>query len=242
MKCLTAALTLMFAQLLLPLSAAAAEPPCLSCHQDKRAGKTVHPALDLGCDACHTGTHSGGKPAPKLSAPVPDLCFSCHDKKAFDQKTLHAPVAGGLCGSCHDPHSSGNPRMLSQAVPGLCFSCHDKKTLGMKDAHVKAAAGQCLTCHNPHGSDTAFVLNQLVEGHCDSCHDEVTPRHVLVRVSPNDSHPLNKRPDPLRPGRELSCSSCHNPHATGQDLVSTKGLPSPAPLCARCHRKIRVGP
>jgi predicted CXXCH cytochrome family protein len=241
MKHLIAALALLFAQFLLPPSPSASEPLCLNCHHDKRVGKAVHPALDMGCDACHTGTHNGGKPAPKLKAPVPELCFTCHDRKAFDKKAQHAPVAGGMCGSCHDPHASGNPRMLVEAVPNLCFSCHDKKALGMKDAHVKAAAGQCLTCHDPHGSDAHFVLNQLVESYCDSCHDDVTPKHVLARISPNDSHPLSKRPDPLRAGRELSCSSCHNPHATGQNRISTKGLASPAPLCARCHQKIRVG-
>lgn len=195
MKHLFAALALLSVQFLLPPTPDAAEPPCLNCHKDKRAGAIVHPALDMGCDACHTGTHSGGKPAPKLAAPV----------------------------------------------PGLCFLCHDKNTLAMRDAHVRAAAGQCLSCHEPHGSDAAFVLNQLVEGHCTSCHDEITPMHVLARVSPNNSHPLNKRPDPLRAGRELSCSSCHNPHAIGQARVSTKGLKNPAPLCARCHRKIRAG-
>jgi predicted CXXCH cytochrome family protein len=241
MKHLTAALALLFAQFLLPLSPAASEPLCLDCHPDKREGKVVHPAIDMGCSSCHVGNHQGEKPAPKLTTTVPDLCFTCHDKTAFDKKVLHAPVAGGMCGSCHNPHASDNPRMLIAAVPDLCFSCHDKNALGKKDAHVKAAAGKCLTCHDPHGSDAAFVLNTLVESHCDSCHDDVTPKHVLARISPNDSHPLNKRPDPLRKGRELSCSSCHNPHATDQLRISTKGLKSPAPLCARCHQKIRVG-
>lgn len=233
---------ILLALFLLPLSLHAAGPQCLDCHPDKKEGKTVHPALAMGCSACHTGMHNGGKPAPKLTAPVPDLCFSCHDGTAFDKKTPHAPVAGGMCGSCHNPHASANPRMLIAAVPDLCFSCHDKNAMGKKDAHVKAAAGQCLTCHDPHGSDSAFALNELVEGHCDSCHDEVTPRHVLARISPNDGHPLRGKPDPLRKGRELSCSSCHNPHAADQQRISTKGLKSPAPLCVRCHRKISVGP
>jgi len=220
----------------------APEPQCLDCHPDKREGKTVHPAIEMGCSSCHVGNHQGEKPAPKLSAAVPDLCFTCHDKAGFEKKSVHAPVAGGMCVSCHNPHASANPRMLVAAVPEICFTCHDKSTMVKKEVHVKAAGGQCLTCHNPHGSDAAFVLTQLVEGHCESCHDDITARHVMVRVSPNDSHPLKGKPDPLRKGRDLACPSCHNPHASDQLRVSTRGLASPAPLCLRCHTKIMVKP
>jgi predicted CXXCH cytochrome family protein len=220
----------------------ATEPQCIDCHPDKREGKVVHPAIEMGCSSCHSGNHDGGKPAPKLTALVPDLCYTCHDKAAFNKKILHAPVAGGMCGSCHNPHSSGNPKMLVAAVPDLCFSCHDRKALAKKESHVKAAGGQCLTCHNPHGSDAAFVLNQLMEGHCESCHDEITAKHVMARISPNDRHPLKGKPDPLHKGRDLACSSCHNPHAAEKQRISTKGLKSPAPLCLRCHTKTVVRP
>ena len=142
MKHWIAALALLFAQFLLPLSPSASEPQCLDCHPDKREEKVVHPAIDMGCSSCHVGNHQGEKPAPKLTTTVPDLCFTCHDKTAFDKKVLHAPVAGGMCGSCHNPHASDNPRMLIAAVPDLCFSSHDKNALGKKDAHVKAAAGK----------------------------------------------------------------------------------------------------
>ena len=202
----------------------------------------MHPAIEMGCGSCHTGNHAGEKPAPKLTASVPDLCYTCHDKTAFDKKTLHTPVAGGMCVSCHNPHSSGNPKMLIAAVPDLCFSCHDKKTMAKTTAHVSAAGGQCLICHDAHGSDTDFVLTQLVEGHCEACHDDITARHVMVRVSPNDSHPLKGKPDPLRKGRDLACPSCHNPHATEQQRISTKGRKGPEYLCLRCHKKTMVGP
>jgi predicted CXXCH cytochrome family protein len=220
----------------------AAEPTCIDCHPDKREGTVVHPALDMGCDACHVGKHAGEKPAPKLTAPVPDLCYTCHDKTAFDKKTLHAPVASGMCGSCHNPHSSGNPKLLMTAVPDLCLSCHERNALAKKQAHVKAAGGQCLTCHDPHGSDAIFVLTRLVEDHCESCHDGITARHVMARISPNDLHPLKGRPDPLRKGRDLACPSCHNPHAAEQQRISTKGRKGPEHLCLRCHKKTMVGP
>ena len=228
--------------LLLPGPSNAAAPQCLDCHPDKRGGTVVHPAIEMGCGSCHTGNHDGGKPAPVLTTPVPDLCFACHDKAAFNKKNLHAPVAGGMCGSCHDPHTSGKAKLLVAAVPDLCFTCHNVGTMAKKEVHARAAGGKCLTCHDPHGTDSAYVLNQLVEGHCESCHDEITGKHVMARISPNDSHPLKGRPDPLRTGRELSCSSCHNPHTVEQQRISTAGLKSPAPICLRCHKKAMVRP
>ena len=235
-------LGLVLALFLAPVSLNAAPPQCLDCHPDKREGKVVHPAIEMGCSSCHTGNHDGGKPFPTLMTSVPDLCFACHDKAAFDKKSVHAPVAGGMCGSCHNPHSSDLPKLLVAAVPDLCFTCHDRNTMAKKEVHLKAAGGQCLTCHDAHGSDSAFVLNQLVEGHCEACHDEITDKHVMARVSPNDLHPLTGRPDPLRKDKKLSCSSCHNPHTAEKQRVSTKGLKSPAPLCLRCHKKTNVLP
>ena len=235
-------LAMLFALLLAPLPLFAAEPSCLDCHPDKKEGTVVHPAVEMGCNSCHEGLHQGEKPAPKLMTDVPDLCFSCHDKSAFEKKSVHAPVAAGMCLSCHNPHASSLPKLLVAAVPDLCFTCHDKNTLVKMSSHVSAAGGQCLTCHNPHGSDGAFVLNQLVEGHCAACHDEATPKHVMRRISPGDSHPLTGRPDPVHPGKDLACPSCHNPHLFDEQRVSTKGLKSPATLCLRCHTKIMVRP
>jgi predicted CXXCH cytochrome family protein len=237
-SCILACLALVAA----PAALRAEGPQCLDCHPDKREGTVVHAAVEMRCGSCHEGTHAGEKPFPKLIAPLPDLCFNCHDKAAFDKRTLHAPVAGGLCGSCHDPHAGGLPRMLAASVPDLCFTCHDKEAWAKKGAHARAAAVSCLACHDPHGSDAAFILTRLVESSCQTCHDLIDAKHVLRRISPNDAHPLKGRPDPLRPERELSCPSCHNPHAYDRERISTRGPAGPAALCLRCHRKVAIRP
>jgi predicted CXXCH cytochrome family protein len=172
----------------------------------------------------------------------PDLCYTCHDKKLFEKKSLHAPVAGGTCGSCHNPHKSDNPKMLTAAIPNLCFQCHATDTIKKKAIHARAAQGQCLVCHNPHSSENSYILTNLVEEHCESCHDDQrSGKHVMARVSPGDNHPISGKPDPLRPGAKLACASCHNPHASSQ-RVSTKDIKDSSSLCLRCHTKIVVRP
>jgi predicted CXXCH cytochrome family protein len=234
---------LLFVLLLSGVTAHAQEPACLECHRDFKDAKVVHPALTMGCSSCHAGLHAGEKPAPKLTVAVPDLCFGCHDKAAFEKKAPHAPVAGGMCVSCHNPHASAVPKLLRAPVPDLCFSCHDRNAMAKKTVHASAAGGQCLVCHNPHGSDSAFVLTQLVEGHCESCHEEqASGRHVMIRVSPGDMHPVKGKADPLRPGKELSCVSCHNPHVAGPGSQVAEKAKRPEAVCRQCHRKIKIGP
>jgi predicted CXXCH cytochrome family protein len=241
MRLLNTALFLLF--LLTGVTARAQDQACLECHTDFKDAKVVHPALPMGCSSCHTGVHAGEKPAPKLAASVPDLCFGCHDKAAFEKKSPHAPVAGGMCGSCHNPHVSAFPKLLLSPVPDLCFSCHDRNALAKKNVHASAAEGQCLVCHNAHGSDSAFVLTQLVEGHCEACHEEQeSGKHVMRRVSPGDTHPVKGKKDPLHPGKELSCVSCHNPHVAKPGKQLPEKVKRPEDVCRQCHRKIKVGP
>jgi predicted CXXCH cytochrome family protein len=228
--------------LLLPAAASGAEPRCLDCHGEKKQHPVVHPALEAGCGSCHVGTHAGEKPAPTLSAPVPALCFTCHDREPILKGIPHAPAANGKCTACHDPHGSAQPKLLIAPVPDLCFTCHSPGTLAKKNVHVSAAQGKCLVCHAPHASESAGVLTQLVEEHCRSCHDDITGQHVLARVSPGDSHPLQGKPDPLRRGRVLACASCHNPHAAGLSKSAPLGSREPGESCIRCHRKTRLSP
>jgi len=214
---------------------------CFNCHDKAMVGKkAVHTPVAGGmCTSCHN-PHGSANPK-MLVAEIPDLCFTCHDKAMVEKKSLHAPVAAGMCMSCHNPHSSDNPGVLVAAIPALCFQCHATDAMAKKNVHVAAAQGKCLTCHTPHSSENSFILTSLVEEHCESCHDDQrTGRHVMVRVSPGDNHPLAGKTDPLRAGLKLTCASCHNPHAAVHP-ISTKDLRDPAKICLQCHKKINVG-
>ncbi|RME63067.1 MAG: hypothetical protein D6778_10160, partial [Nitrospirae bacterium] len=63
----------------------AQEVDCLQCHPDLKEHKVIHPALDMGCTACHVGLDVSDIPHKVtngidkgLMAQVPDLCYNCH--------------------------------------------------------------------------------------------------------------------------------------------------------------------
>lgn len=233
----------MFFLLFLPSPVRASEPSCIDCHPDKSENTSVHPAVAMGCDSCHAGTHSGEMPAPKLIADAPDLCFNCHDAGAFTKTVQHPPIAGGMCLSCHDPHASSVAKLLKQSIPDLCFTCHDQGPFSKSVQHAPAAGGMCTTCHAPHSGEIEKLLVTKLPDLCTTCHDQMTSgRHVMRGFGPNDRHPLQDRPDPSRPGTTISCVSCHHPHASDRARLF-QGQQSAQPnVCDHCHRKIAVVP
>ncbi len=209
-----------------------AEPPdlCFNCH-DKSAfsKKVVHPALSMGCTSCHN-PHSS-KNNKILVAEPPDLCFTCHDKTKFNGSTVHPPVMGGMCTSCHNPHASDTDKLLLSKVPDLCFTCHDKATFDRRKGHMPVAAGLCLTCHGPHASSSMALLVKPMFVLCTSCHKtQASGTHVLAGL--RGSHPIKEgTPDPSRKGKDMGCSSCHNPHGADFDkLFYQQGI------CKKCHK------
>lgn len=169
---------------------------CYGCHdKEKFAKSVVHPALQMGCTACHD-PHGSNKPK-LLSADVPDQCFSCHDKAEFSRINVHAPVAGGMCVTCHDPHSSAQAVMLVKPMIELCADCHEKITtrphavagghpLGQEkkdkkgnplpppaDPKRKGKLFSCASCHNPHSSDSRRLFRYAASSPmelCVNCH------------------------------------------------------------------------
>lgn len=176
-----------------PTLSASAEMQCSDCHPDKTEGAAVHAAVSMGCDSCHSGTHMGEQPAPKLIADPPDLCFNCHDQSAFARTVQHPPAAGGMCLTCHTPHAGPHPRLLTADVPSLCSTCHDPQASGrhvmaqfgpldthpLKDRPDPSRPGQalsCVSCHQPHSSERARLFQgspAAGEKVCGHCHRKV---------------------------------------------------------------------
>jgi len=87
----------------------AGEPPCLSCHAEKR-GPFVFPhgALTTGdCTSCHE-THGSSNPKQLKRATVMQVCIECH-----------SPIGAGTLGSQPPSfHNLSNPRYQN------CTTCH----------------------------------------------------------------------------------------------------------------------
>src|SRR5208282_804377 len=69
-----------------PLEKNADSATCISCHEDKTKGKSVHSAIAMGCTSCHEIRTVKDITHVKLITATPSaLCFTCHaDKNPAD--------------------------------------------------------------------------------------------------------------------------------------------------------------
>jgi len=161
--------------LTVPSSYAAEESACLSCHEELAAGKSVHQAISMGCEACHSAVDASTVPHkftnrnPKgLASKMRDLCYSCHDRSSFMKNTVHGAMALG-CTTCHNPHASDHARLLKENVPALCIGCHqDRFVPGATTGHALAGNEACSSCHNPHATDAPKLMLSQQTGQQDA--------------------------------------------------------------------------
>lgn len=220
---------------LLSVTSAFSEENCLSCHsQFKDPAKAVHAALGMGCETCHQSIegmrHPEQKGGMKLSDDVPGLCYGCHDESKFKGKFIHLPVSSGLCTTCHNSHQSEFSKILIDSLPQLCYKCHESKT-SKRNVHSPMAKGQCTVCHRAHASNTtSLLMTRHLNDLCVSCHTKYAKGPHAVRGL-TGNHPMWKKPDPSRPGKEMSCASCHDPHSSDFSKLMPQKM-----LCRKCHK------
>lgn len=176
------------------------DPSCRGCHGRMLGKRVVHGAIAMGCATCHDAVDTKSIPHKRTgprgrgaSLAPPAQCLQCHEKALFEGSYTHAPVAGGQCGLCHDPHSSDHVAMLKKPPATLCLDCHPE--VG-KSAHVLAgsAAGHpvgrearkngpaedplrpgrpfyCAGCHEPHRAAIAPLSRSAdISEACPRCH------------------------------------------------------------------------
>lgn len=190
------------------------------------------------CDGCHQLTPVASDMAP--GAPGASTCFSCHAALTRGRE-VHGPAAQWACTRCHDPGAMPRYATPDPVLP-LCFSCHAEQKDRLDTSpfqHGPTATGQCTICHNPHATDVTFLLKKAPWDLCTTCHAEKgTGRHVITWGPTGQGHPTRGRPDPTRPGQELSCASCHNPHAAPAPRLWNFRATVWLDLCRNCHRTI----
>ncbi|SPP99718.1 hypothetical protein NBG4_110021 [Candidatus Sulfobium mesophilum] len=221
------------------------EAECQQCHKELTRKKIVHAAVKKGCSVCHSAIDAADIPHKKkntitkgLAAEVPALCFQCHDKKKFENTTIHPPVKDGMCLACHSPHNSDNGKLLQSAVPDLCFNCHDKTEFTKKNVHPPVMAG-CFDCHAAHASKYTSLTVKAQTALCTACHTapEIKNGIHIMRGFAAPGHPVSGKTDPKRQGKRFSCASCHQPHSSDfRKLVRYKN-DTPFEICISCHPK-----
>ena len=225
------------------------EKRCISCHSfDGAKSKVKVPEDAPEPDGITIDVRGETFLVPE--DPTEVSCYQCH-KQLLSRKNSHAPAVNLICGECHNGDSGEfdegeNLSKLSAPDPIMeqCFSCHEnseKTWFNHRSEHGPTKTGRCTMCHNPHGSDNEFFLRKPIWNLCTTCHAEkASGKHVVSSFvfSRNEgAHPTRGRQDPSRPGRELVCSSCHNPHGSqGVFLLRSKGALA-FNVCRRCHKK-----
>lgn len=205
---------------------------CYGCHERKDRSRYPHGAVLVGdCVVCHD-PHSSTAPKLLRKATAQETCFLCHQDDLTGRKVVHAPVKKG-CDQCHDPHGGPNRFGLKAQGKEACYKCHKPVDAG-KVKHAALERYGCTGCHDPHGTANGALLPKRVNDLCATCHErERDGRHVTAIVA--SGHPVGGNlKDPRRPGHELSCASCHDPHGSDNPVLFYFGASS-MEMCDGCH-------
>lgn len=182
-------------------------------------------------------------------------CLSCHDgmiAKSVDYPLARSAAASGIP-SAFDPRigrgrgtAHGNEHPIGIPYRAGRAGLADLRDAMEKDIKFYGPEGNqvgCASCHNPHISGTPFSLEKPISDLCSSCHEgKASGRHIMAAYGFGDDHPVKGKPDPLRKGRDLSCTSCHAPHGGPGAAPSISASAQDDSLCLRCHRKTMVRP
>ena len=168
---------------------------CLTCHPAKLEGKSVHPAIKLGCDQCHRISSDDQTTTITLPNSGGELCAKCHEPEQFAMP--HEPYKSGECLVCHNPHSSDFTAQTRAPADTLCLSCH-----GEKQPDVKI------------DSDTKTVLllgGRTISAGVYATAPKIDEEHHPEGATPALSNSSLGRPAP-GPANPRDCFSCHEAH------------------------------
>src|SRR5262245_4642454 len=158
------------------LKPAAINQTCLSCHNSGHQANwegSLHDRRNLSCTSCHSVHDFKSLRANLKTERDPETCYTCHQAiRAKELRTSHHPVREGKisCASCHDPHDSTKPKMVSANwVNEKCLECHTEKRGPFLWEHAPVREN-CLNCHDPHGSNHDKLLVAKQPFLCQRCH------------------------------------------------------------------------
>ena len=218
---------------------------CVTCHpQVVSQGVWKHSTtINQQCLSCHQQSVDPwriGFPILRIQ----EVCFSCHtsNRSWFSSASIHGPLVVGGCTLCHNPHGEDHRRQLwAEGSRDICIICHsDKRNLvterqdkRMPYVHGIIFGAGCVACHDPHATDQSYMLVKPTNKLCSGCHPDVLQ---MSAGHPVANHPVSAPRERRRPGRQLTCVSCHDPHGTPNKLMLIKPLLG-GHLCRECHKR-----
>lgn len=212
---------------------------CLTCHDDKAVDEsnkevTPHGALEAdSCTACHSAHASSRQHIIKDH--TARLCATCHEERQEEKKRgffIHDIIDSLGCQACHESHFSKNQGLLIEKPNRLCLACHlatSSKGAGAKDQEVTLFGKIKLKKSSLESIKKIMLSPDFSRGHPQIGHP------VSGTISPEKIK--NKRLRGLTFKGELSCLSCHDPHAGISPQLFINQIPGRFQLCLFCHKK-----
>jgi DmsE family decaheme c-type cytochrome len=198
------------------MKAADVNKACLTCHDNGHQANWaggVHERRGVSCTSCHSVHAFKSDHAQLKTAQDAQTCNTCHTQiRAKTMRVSHHPVREGLmnCASCHDPHDSTKPKMVSaESINEKCLTCHTEKRGPFLWEHAPVREN-CLNCHDPHGSNHEKLLAAKQPFLCQRCHLNTRHPGTLydLRNTVTGANVTNR-------AVEHACKNCHqNVHGT----------------------------
>jgi predicted CXXCH cytochrome family protein len=191
-------------------------------------------------------------------------CTSCHDPHSdrFGKFLVKDNTASALCLECHVPKDWKNS---SHAISAATWKGTGRNPWPNTKFQNVAANG-CENCHTPHNAGTKphLLHYSKPEDNCLVCHNgSVAEKNLLAEFNKVSTHPITGVTSTkdfsagMMRGMDsnVSCTDCHNPHASG-NAAAKSGTLDPAlsrvkgmnaggalvdvssfeyELCFRCH-------
>jgi len=159
-------------------------------------------------------------------------CTSCHNAhEDRHPKFMRMDTRNGaLCLTCHAPNGwTGSTHATSTATwNGLGTS---PWTAG---AYPSVAENACGNCHKPHaaGHGKSLLAQSNESTNCTLCHGgSVASRNVESEFIKSSRHPIEAatwthtpKEDATQMTRHVSCTDCHNPHASNATAAVAPAL------------------
>jgi DmsE family decaheme c-type cytochrome len=153
---------------------------CGSCHTSALAEfqrPYRHKLLEgaMSCTDCHNPHGTFLWRSVRLANANEPGCLNCHGDKRGPFAFEHPPVKMEPCSTCHEPHGSANPRMLTRhEVRFQCLECHSN--IG----NISAAPAQPSSQNGVLGGiPPAFHdLRSPRFRNCTTCHMKIHGSHV----------------------------------------------------------------